>query len=116
MQIRPIVRYPYTPVRMAKMKKIGTKCDNDRGRLQLPYVMADGEVAQCWETVWPCLVQLSMQMSMVGIPGCVLRASEGSGPQETCVPMVIAPLFLIVPNTKQHEWSPTAEEIKLIAL
>lgn len=42
MQIKPIVRYPCAPIRMAKMKKIGTKCDNDGGWLQLPSGKAAG--------------------------------------------------------------------------
>lgn len=109
MQMKPIVRYPYTPIRMAKIKKIGTKCDHEGGRPQLCTSM--GEVGQCSDTAWPCLVQLSTQMSVASVPGRVLRGSEGSGHQDTCTPMVIALLFLTAPSTKQRTWSPPAEEI-----
>lgn len=66
MQVKTTMRYPHTPVRIAKIKKI-TSTSQDGKNVEklnhLHFAGRDGKLEQLfWKPVWQFLIKLNMQL------------------------------------------------------
>ena len=112
MNIKTSMRYHYTLLRMAAIQKsTSNKCWRECGE--------KGALLNCWwecklwRTVWRFLKQLEIELPYdPAIPLLGIHTKETRSERDTCTPMFIAALFIIVRTWKQPRCPSTDEWIR----
>ena len=116
MQIKTTIRYHFTLVRVAIIKKsTNGKCwrgCREKGML-LPCWLECKSIQPIWKMVWRFLKKLGIKPPYdPAIPLLGIYPEETKTEKETCVPLLIASLFTIVRTWKQPRCPSTDEWIK----
>ena len=99
MQLKTIMRYHYTPVRMAAIQQStsnkGCSGCGEEGTL-LHYWWECKLVQPLWKTVWRFLTKVEIELQHdPAIPLLGIHAEEARSKRDMCTPMFIAALFII---------------------
>jgi hypothetical protein len=114
MQIKTILRFHLTPVRMAKIENSGNSRCRERGTLF--YCWCDCKLVQpLWKSFWWFLRKLGIvgphEIPAISLP-CIYLEDAPTCNKDTCSTMFIAALFIIARSWKEPRCSSTEECIQ----